>query len=353
VHLNSFIENITAPKLSMERRMELYRIMAKYNKDGRDLVKLFRNKSRRAKANKIDGGEIYKGIDEGIRDGKSIAESMRPYIPSDEHFYIQVAERKLKSAGMFESLVVIAESKLDIKKSFLAMSFMPAMIFVFGIFILGIITFAMAPVVVDMVDDPSKLSPYNEFIISSVVPFMEVWFPIIVGIILSIIIFIILTLPLFPRSPRRKWLDEHAFIYYQYREYMSAVSLVSLASSVEAGIEFSKYYSLQAATADAYFKSISREVSERLGDGRFNEAQAIDIGFYGATDIEQIYDYSEGSNADEAIKVIGKEATENAAIRIKASFKKASVVFVLITLVLVLSYGTGLINAASQALNLE
>ncbi len=351
MNFKTIFEHLTKPTLTMQRRMELYRIISKYYRDGKNIVTLFKNKARRSKKKKISGGDVYIKIDESIRTGVSIADSMKPFVPSDEYFYINVAERRQKAGGMFDSLVKIAESKVELKNSFIAMSIMPIIVWVFGLGILAVITFIMAPQAIDMIGDTSKLEGHSRFIILNVVPFMEVWFPIIVVGLILFLSYVIFSLSNRPRTKFRKWLDFNMVIYSQYREYTAAISLISLSSSVDAGIPFSKYFSLQAATATPYFRSISKEISLRLGDGRYNEAEAIDINFFTDTDIEQIYDYSDSGSADEAIQLIGREATEIAAKRIKASFVRATFFGVMILLIFVGIYAAGIVGGASDALD--
>ncbi|MEY8198510.1 MAG: type II secretion system F family protein [Colwellia sp.] len=344
------INSLTKPSLTMQRRMELYRIISKYYRDGKNIVSLFKSKAKRAKAKNISGGDVYIKIDESIRKGVSIAESMRPFVPSDEYFYIDVAERRQKAGGMFDSLVRIAESKVELRNSFIAMSIMPIIVWVFGLGILGVITFVMAPQAIDMIGDTSTLEGYSKFIILTVVPFMEVWFPVVLAGICGLLGYVIFSLGNRPRTKIRRWLDNNMVIYSQYREYTAAISLISLSSSVDAGIPFSKYFSLQSSTSAPYFRSVAKDISVRLGDGRYNEAQAIDIGFFTDTDIEQIYDYSDSGSADEAIHLIGREATEIASKRIKSSFVRATFFGVIILLMFVGFYAAGIIGGASKAL---
>lgn len=346
--MNTFyIEKYFVKKhLPLERRMEFYESLSQYASDKQSLMAFFRNKANRAKKKKIPHGHVYIAIQERLSSGKSIMESIKPFIPKDELVYLVLADRISRMSEMLTGLVKMVRAKNEIATGFRVAAIMPSLVILIGIVLGGVLTYVLAPTIRELVGD-SPVTGFPGFVVNKMSVFLFYGYPfLVVGLLLSVAVIIAL-LPQIKTSAIRNFLDKW-WVFSQYKEYASSSLLSSMAAALDGGLSMRVYFTLQFDNSTPYIKSISKKILYRLGDGHYTDQESIDVGFFNNNDMEQIYDYSSSFSSSAAIIRISERAGNKAVSRIKSSFSQMTFILVVAVISFLACYAGGLIFAAME-----
>lgn len=312
--------------LPLKSRLELYRVIATYAKEKKSITKLLENKAIRARANgKLPNGKIFIAINNNIiNENMRVSDAFKEFIPNDEYLYFSLGERRGNLHGTLTELVYMVEKKSELNKRFMSVALKPSLFFVVAFIMVGVVVYKVVPEMMGMLE-PGDLDPTQEFIINVLTPFLSAYYPIISGISLMLLAYMIWRMPHTQHHGFRKVLDRYSPAHVLYKDFVSSIILLGVGCSMKGGTTLDDYFGFYRDSATAYGASWAQEIYTNLTSGDFAVAQSLDVGIFDIKDMEQIYDYAEGSGSiEESLSVIGREAVDTAIERIE---KKANQIF--------------------------
>jgi type II secretory pathway component PulF len=311
-------------RLSIKDRMAFYRLMAQYAQDGQSTIQLLRKKAVRAKKNKTKNGDIFISIANRIdRDNLSLADAMRPHIIDEEYIYIKTAESKTGVAEMLLSLSVMVEKKAEMNALVQKAVMKPVVSIILSLALLGVALYLLVPTIIDLVGE-KQLHGFDYFILSVFTPYASIYFPILAVMLVFITAMLIITMPTLVAMPWRGLLDLISPLHRVYREYVASLILVSLGASLQAGMTAKDFFKLNSKQASPYMKRICLKILNRFSVDNLAVANSMDIGIFHRDDMDQIHDYMQAKNSNDALIKIGREALKTSTVRIE---KAASQIF--------------------------
>lgn len=341
-----------ANKLSLDERVRLYEAMSQYGKDGKTIITLLIGKGARADVKKIQNGNIYRSIRSKLTDeGERLSAALKPYIPADEYIFIRVAEDRNNLSETLDALVSISQKKANLLRTLLTSSIGPGIFFLVSLIMSYVIIYILVPSFSEMLSD-MEIAPFQRFMIFSVNTFLQLAYPAFVVALLLIFALTLYSLPNGNPSGLRLVLDKYIPIHRIYKDYVSSIVLIGLGASLNAGVHIKDYFSMYAGAAPRYPGRYVERMKVRINDGKYEPAQAVDIGFFLESDMETIYDYSSGgSSFAAAMAKIGSRAYEKAAGRIERTLKTVQWTFMILYILVAGGYVSIPVSAAIQAMS--
>lgn len=325
-------------KLPLKDRLAFYRLMSQYVNDGQSSIKLLRNKAERAKKNRSKNGVIFISIANRIdRDNMSLADAMRPHIVDEEYIYLKTAETRSGVSEMLESLADMVERKSTMNKLVIASVMKPVVSLILSLILIGVAVYLLVPTIIELVGD-AEISGISEFLLKELTPFLMVYFPIIAILLVVSSAYFIITMPTLTAKPYRIVLDFISPIHRVYKEYVGALILVSLGASLQAGMTAKDFFKLNSKQSSPYMKEICLKILNRFSRENLAVANSMDVGIFHVDDMDQIHDYMQSQNNNDALIKIGKEAMEIATIRIEKAASRIFWAILIVVMIFVFCY---------------
>lgn len=309
-------------KLPLKDRLHLYETMAQYEQDGKSILELLGNKAKRSYSRKIPNASIIREIFRNIDGrGAKLSSALKDFIPADELVFLELAERRNDSVSirnMLRAISWITTKKIELRNNIIKASILPFLLFIAFHVIILIFLFLVIPGLSDFLND-TKVSGLPGFVIDSLTPFLTIYFLPISILNVSMVVLLISSMPYLVRFPLRGILDRFLITHLMYKEYVSALLLMTLGKSLMTGTTIIDFFKMYSVNSTPYTKFVSRKILLRLQDGSYSIGECLDIGLINDEDMDKVFDYTEsGGDVSESISKIGDQAIESSIKRISS-----------------------------------
>lgn len=270
------------------------------------LTQLYKRASKNGTKNEEPQAIVFGDIIVGIRNGKSLAESMRNWAPVNERMIISAGEKSGDLVVALRSVCEVSESSSKMMGAVMGSVLYPIALLAAAIGVLMMFGIKVIPMFAK-VSNPEEWggAAYSMYWVSEFVKGPWLWVDL--GVLFAAVITIIVTLPTL-RGPIRVKLDRIP-PWSTYRIFMGSGFVLSLSALIKAGVPLQKALLELRANANPWLK-------ERI-DGGINGAKAglnlgvaFDRAGHGFPDkeiIEELIIYSNQSGFDAALEIIGRE----------------------------------------------
>lgn len=349
-------------KLSLRSRVNLYRTMATYAKNNRDLYTLFRNKKARAETRPSKDAKVFIEINKRlVNDSMRMSDALAPFIPADEALYIANAQRTDNLYLMLTELVFLIEEKHKLRSKLISVSTKPIFIMLAAAALLGVTFYILVPEIAsfalsnDLDEEEFGFTQNLGFsIVTTINPVMKYLFPFASTIFLSVFAISVIMLPLQKRSSLRSSFDYYLPHYRLYKEYTGAVILLGLGSTMRAGAAIDTFFRYLKETSDPYTKSWAVLIYQRVTSGDYAIGEALNVNIFSRDDMDQIEDYMDsGGDPSENLSLVGHEAAGKAIERMERISKISFAVIISITLLFAFIYIGSAISLAVSGIETD
>jgi toxin co-regulated pilus biosynthesis protein E len=312
--------------IPLKERVELYRTLNTYV-DNNINVEIFFGRKRRSGS--TAAARAFSEIDQSLREGGSLSGAMKPYIPHDEYVFVSAAELQTNMGLMLGQLVGMVEKKNQQNKSFKQAMIIPIVAYLVTMFILALVVFYVAPMIMDIVGTEAKKMTWvpNVFY-----PMLVTFMPFYIIASPLILIFIQWWLPNGRKGGLRQYLDRIP-PFSSYKDLVASQFMIATASALKGKISFSTALHLQTQVAPFYVRSWLSEIQDNFRESEMNDVEALDIGLIGEIEMDVIEDYFITHDFSEAMIRIGQDSLEVTTARIESQFRVMTLVIGVVSLV--------------------
>lgn len=254
-------------------------------------------------------------IESNMNAGRSVADSMAAYIPAAERLLIFAGEEANKIASGFKQSIFVAGAVREMRKALTGALMYPLVLFVMLSAMLVGMALKFVPVMLQMA--PLSQWPTISLITYYVgmgVKSYGAW--ILGGLIVGVIV-AVRTLPVWV-GKTRAWCDRFVPPWTIYRQYTSAIFLISLSALTDAGRPIETAVNQLAVIAGPWMRNHLNTMHQRIIEGE-NPGRALNTGWLDKETCGDLEDYSAAGTLDSALAQIGKDTVEDAIDKIKGS----------------------------------
>lgn len=334
------------------RRIRLYDKLSQFTANGVPLVRSLRNLQRRFDRDRDHRAPLFRGFIARLEEGEDLSSVWSRHIPTGERLLIQSGEDSGKIHLGLAEAKRLAEIMKRLKSALIAELTYPLILFLLLCAMLTVISLKLVPVLIDAIPR-AKWPSYSQglYTLSNVVLHAG---PFIVGGVVLAIVVSMRSLPRW-RGPVRENLDRWCPPYSIYREMTGASFLIALSSLVGSGQAVSRAVERLTMSASPWLKVHLNRMQRSLLQGT-NPGIAMRTGIFGREVEDDIEDYSQTSNFDEALKRVGADQVDEAIGRITARASVLRVVMLVMVLgVLLYVYSAAAmvgVNVAKEGMNM-
>lgn len=292
-------------RFNLNERREFYSVLGDYLKSNINSTNAIESLRDRAKKNKDYRYHIYEDILDHIKEGNSISESMRKWIPENEYMLIESGEKSARLAEALEDGVNLSESIGKINKLVKTSLIMPCLLLllIFGM----IIGFRLEMVSIFLDILPFEKWTSNALIVYEFSSFVLNYWWIILAFFTGALIFIFKTIS-YITGPIRNILDKFP-PYNIYKKITGATFLITFASLLKAGFPVNDALKNMEKNASIYLRKYIRKMIDNVSEGRDN-GEALSVGLLGAKLEGSVEDRAKLSGFEDAIYNIGGQTVE-------------------------------------------
>ena len=284
--------------------------------DGIDVVSLLRKRLARAKQMRDPLGPVYR-VWLSRMDRVSFSLAVRGFVPSSDAMIMSAAEMggALPENMRFLAKVVVAVAAM--KKAVAAAFAVPSIVFAVVLAMVYAFSKYFVPVLMSMI--PPERWPASGKLLKLVADIALGYGPYFAVIAAALVGLFVWSINGFVGSTRRN-LDNYP-PYSIFRAYFGAITLVSLASMMGAGVSLDESLTRVARNSAKWVRWHASCISQRLFQFSGNPGKAFDTGLLPLRVLNRVIDRAERSNFASALQSIGLTVLEDVRQDVEASAK--------------------------------
>lgn len=304
----------------MGKRLGVYASLRDEFGDGgsrrnKTLRETFDRWAKRETSRKNACGYIFEAIAKSLADGRTFADSVRPFVPKEESMIIESGEASGKIVESFKSVTRQAEADQEIKKTMRQGMSDP---------LVGVVSFLIVSIVCGMKVWPPLLSAIDEkYWPTWVWPMVNAqislaaWWPHYLAGLIGFICFIVWSLP--NLTGRIRTVLDYIPPYTIYRLRQSSALLGVMGGLLNAGMEMSAAFKRVADISNPYMRWHIRKILKKMESSGSDGIKSLDVGLFNMVIMDRIEDASASRGFDETLTYIGTTALDSVIDRVKGA----------------------------------
>lgn len=300
-------------RFNLEERSQFFDVLKSYLESGFSFVNALEKLEKRATKDKNFKGKIYKDILHSLSLGKTISESLAPWVAESELMLIEGGERNANLSDSFEEAVYLSESIGKIKTIISSSAFLPILAIFIAFGFSSYYVKSIIPPIIDLVSF-DKWSGLSQTIYNIAAFIDENMFICFVIVVLFILISL-WSLNKWSGRVRNKFFDRLP-PWSLYKTFVQSSFLITIAALIRGNYTILNALIVIKESAPRYLSWYLDKMIANIQESKVSEGEALNVGLIDREIAGNLEDASDLANFKDVVYNLGRRNIEKTIVKV-------------------------------------